>query len=201
MSGCRMGSVDIMAKKTASVSFEIEVWDALQVEADKRKISRNELVGRICNDLIAGNPIISQVVDLDKELKQKQINIATERHRKLKNDNDYFDKHQYYPTKPANYVTRVIETPPTQKEWIGEKYQPTKPQTQVKEETYEPSISLDEWKLVFPTLTEFDKSKNMYFCAVADCHHGCQNAETARRHIIDNHESILQSNLRELLKP
>ena len=108
-------------KKNASVSLELEIWDALQVEADKREISRNELIGRICSDLVSGSPIISEIVDLDKELKKKQVDIATERHRKLKNDNDFFTKHGYYPTKPVSFVTRVVEQP-IKKEWIGENY-------------------------------------------------------------------------------
>ncbi|MHB8545631.1 MAG: hypothetical protein ACYDAJ_02565 [Nitrosotalea sp.] len=185
-------------KKKSGISLESEKWDALQVEADKRKISRNELFDVMTDLLLANQPLISEVVDLDKQIKEEKLAEIKQNVRKKTNDNDFFEKHGYYPTKPANFVTRVVEQIPSrQTEWTGDQYKKQTQQPQ-KEATYEPEISLEDWKLVFPTLTDFDKEKNMHKCIVQNCCQGFQNAETARRHIIDNHESVLQDNLREM---
>ncbi|GEM_PF-3861177 len=118
-------------KKNNSISLESVKWDALQVEAEKRGVSRNELFDVMTDALLQNQPIISEVVDLDKQIKIEKLEHEKDKHKKtieqtiyLKNTNEYFSEHGFYPSKPANYVKQVVEQKPTQEQkvWYGSSY-------------------------------------------------------------------------------
>lgn len=199
-----------MAKKSIGVSLESEKWEALQVEAEKRDVSRNELFDVMTDALLANQPIISEVIDLDRQIKQEKLEKTIEEKIKLRDCNEHFKKYGYYPTKPSNYVTRITETRtqpqlPPQREWVGENFKKTEP-IKIQQVSNEPKITdiPDKmWELVLPAMTEFDSKTNSYLCSVnipENCGHSCQRIESARQHALDNHEDFLKNNIRDFTK-
>jgi predicted DNA-binding protein len=186
--------------KPRTIRLPDEMYSFLEIEAEKQSVPLSEVVRRIIDDVIKGNPILTSIVDLDKQIKEKTLAEKIEKIRERKYRNDYVEQNGFYPPRGALHV-KVIEKSAQQQSaktvWTGSKYgQTTSYQT-----TTEPKItdiSEKDWQLIFPAMTEFDKDKQQYRCIIPNCIHGCQREGTARQHIIDNHEAILQENLRQI---
>lgn len=109
-------------RRRGCVNFDNEIFTFLKLESEKRNISISDVVNQEFEKLMQGQPMTTQLTDLDTKIKQKQLDVISERHRKLKNDNDYFEEKGYYPTKPRVYVETVEQKPvvPPKRVWEGE---------------------------------------------------------------------------------
>ncbi|MGI0058956.1 MAG: hypothetical protein ACREBJ_04240 [Nitrosotalea sp.] len=190
-----------MAKKHTSVSLDSEKLDALQVEADKREITRNELFDLMADMLLAGQPIISQIVDIDLQIKQAKLQHETDKNKKtleqtrqLKNNNEFFEIHGYYPTKPANFVNSVISKPQEERQtvWYGANHNQPRPEPPKKdfgEFMPKKEITPDQWERIwYRTITELSSGK--FSCSI------CAGAisptkEEVKSHLHTSHGSEL----------
>jgi len=185
-----------LTKQHHSFNCEQFLWDELTTEADKEGISINALLQNIVTGYVKHSEVLPIVTNYDIEIKKAKLDEIKQNVRRKNNDNTFFEKNGYYPTKPASFVTRIVETQ-KQKVWQGDKFG----SVQQFATTVEPKItdiSESEWEILLPTLCDFDQNKKMYYCFVNGCGFGCQQEGTIKQHMIDNHEDILQKNLRAL---
>jgi len=186
-----------MTKKHHSFNCEDFEWQALITEAEKEKISVNQLLQRVVGGFVNKSEVLPIVTNYDIEIKKFKLEEIKENIRRKRNDNTHFERYGYYPTKPASFVKEIVPNPPTQqKVWSGAG------NSQQLTQTVDPritDISENDWEMVLPTLTDFEKNSTMpYSCIVNGCGLKCQKDGTIKQHLIDNHESVLQKNLRAL---
>ena len=111
-----------MGKRT-SFRLSDEAYSFLQLESEKQNTPVSDIIRKMIDDIISGNPILTTITDIDIRIKQKNLDVVTERARKLKNDNDFFDQNGYYPTKPRVFVEKIVQQEPAKKIWEGSGFQ------------------------------------------------------------------------------
>lgn len=184
-----------MAKRAIGVSLESEKWDALQVEAEKRGISRNALFDIVVDGIFANQPLVSEIIDLDKEIKQEKLDHEREKKKKtieqtiyLKNINEHFSEHGFYPSKPANFVKTVVEQP-KQTIWEGSGYNSSQKSEPSKKDFSQfmpkKEITPDQWdRIYYNVITELSSGK--FSCGV--CGGSItDNKEEVKRHLHSVH--------------
>lgn len=120
-----MGVFGNLTEKVISIRIDQEDLECIRIEAQTEEITIRSIFQKIIKGYINKSEVLPMVTNVDLAIKQKKLDVETEKHRKLKNDNDHFEKYGYYPTKPANYITKIVEQPkqePAQKTWIGSSY-------------------------------------------------------------------------------
>jgi len=186
-------------KNTRSISLEDSVWNLLGVEAEKRGLSKNLVAADIIEGFVTGNPILATTTNVDLLHKQEKLLETKEKVRRLQNENNFFEKHGFYPSRsrPFEVVHKEPEIiyHPKNTQSIAELNKKIDTQ-QLYQDKAEPEITDLQWEKLFPALTRFDTTKNLYHCEILQCGFGCQRVETMQKHIIDNHEEILQESLR-----
>lgn len=180
--------------RTRSFRLEENHLSFLELEAEKSDCTVNDVVKQFIEDAMKGNPIISKIVDIDLQIKQKTLEEKIEKIRERKYRNDYVEKNGYYPPRGALHVKVVEqkEQKPTEKVWYGSSYgqeQREPPKKDFSQFMPKKEITPEQWDRIYSrTVNELSSGKfGCGICAVCIF----EKLEDLRSHLHTVHGSEL----------